>query len=212
MLERVLLEHRVFRVLVLAAPTMLTVLSCSLADESRGAHLAISASTFECANPIDVSDELPDGWYSVADVVALPGDRILQRGRFDSELGRSFLQVRAGSAGWAASVPDQEGATSPAGPDRPSDNDARSSGARRRRPGSGVQDPAPILVTRPFLTRPPTVTRALGARQVPVRRALVSARVQSQPCGAPPRRPGFATSTASKPCRGAGLVAELAEL
>jgi hypothetical protein len=57
---------------------------------------------FDCANPIAILHEPPEGWLPVFDVIALPGEPILQRGRFDDELGRSFskfgLVIRADQA------------------------------------------------------------------------------------------------------------------
>lgn len=54
---------------------------------------------FNCTGAIDVLDEPPEDWSSVLDVVAFPGDDVLQRGRSDEESGRRFskfgLVIRA---------------------------------------------------------------------------------------------------------------------
>ncbi|MGF1597930.1 MAG: hypothetical protein ACFCVK_13520 [Acidimicrobiales bacterium] len=58
------------------------------------------AHQFDCANPIDILHEPPDGWPAVLDVIALPDDPVLERSRFDDDIGRSFskfgLVIRAG--------------------------------------------------------------------------------------------------------------------
>ncbi len=61
-----------------------------------------SPRAFDCAGVIDILDEPPEDWSSVLDAVAFPDDDVLQRGRFDEELGRRFskfgLVIRADQA------------------------------------------------------------------------------------------------------------------
>ncbi len=84
------MRYRLLLASVLAFAATLGVLGCAASNTEQSEHLASSALAFDCANPIDILDEPPNGWLAVGDVVALPGDRSLQRGRYDSELGRSF--------------------------------------------------------------------------------------------------------------------------
>lgn len=56
---------------------------------------------FDCMGAIDILDAPPDRWSPVLDVIAVP-DEVLQRGRFDEEMGRRFskfgLVIRADRA------------------------------------------------------------------------------------------------------------------
>lgn len=77
-------------------PRLALVLAVALTSIS-GACSAVSTSDddrsvrlFDCLNPIDISDGPPDGYTPILDVVALPSDRVLQRGRFDDKIGRTF--------------------------------------------------------------------------------------------------------------------------
>lgn len=47
-------------------------------------------SAFDCAGQIDALEAPPDDWSLVLDVIAFPADSLLQRGRFDDEIGRRF--------------------------------------------------------------------------------------------------------------------------
>lgn len=53
----------------------------------------LSYQAFNCADPIDILDEPPDGWLPVLDVIALPDDSILEWGSLDDEVGRTFSKV-----------------------------------------------------------------------------------------------------------------------
>lgn len=61
-----------------------------------------AAAVFDCANPIEVLDAPPADWSTVLDVIALPDDPVLERGRLDEETGRRFtkfgLVIRADEA------------------------------------------------------------------------------------------------------------------
>ena len=67
--------------------------ACSSPDGTASEEAThISGATLPCTNPIDVLDAPPSDWTTFADVIALPLSTTHQRGRSDSELGRSFTK------------------------------------------------------------------------------------------------------------------------
>lgn len=90
------------RVRPVLIPVVVLALSAVACSDSAAPDKDRSFRVFDCANPIDILDEPPDDWTPILDVIALPGDRVLQRGRFDDEIGRSFskfgLVIRADRA------------------------------------------------------------------------------------------------------------------
>jgi len=72
------------------------------ACSGSGPPVAESSQVLDCSNPIDIVDGPPEGWSAVLDVIAVPDDLVLQRGRLDGEIGRSFskigLMIRADQA------------------------------------------------------------------------------------------------------------------
>jgi len=83
-------QHGLPRALLVILAAALGVIGCAGSDAGQPEDLVGSTTPFQCADPIDIMDEPPDGWLRVADVVAFPAIRSLQRGRYDDELGRSF--------------------------------------------------------------------------------------------------------------------------
>ena len=94
--QRVAFESGYWRLVIVVIVLALSSVACSDSSEADEGQSAIS---LDCANPIDILDAPPPGWTSVLDVIALPEDQILQRGRFDDQIGRWFskfgLVIRA---------------------------------------------------------------------------------------------------------------------
>ncbi|NOX31634.1 MAG: hypothetical protein GXP35_16550 [Actinobacteria bacterium] len=84
------MQHGLPRALLVTLVAALGVIGCADSDAGQPEDLTSSVAPFQCADPIDIMDKPPDGWIRVADAVALPAARSLQRGRYDDELGRSF--------------------------------------------------------------------------------------------------------------------------
>lgn len=81
---------------------MVIGLSVAACSSPSSEDEAVSSRVFDCSNQIDILDEPPEDWRTVLGVIALPDDRLLQRGRVDEELGRGFskfgLVLRADQA------------------------------------------------------------------------------------------------------------------
>ncbi|MEM7271644.1 MAG: hypothetical protein AAF547_01065 [Actinomycetota bacterium] len=74
---------------VLVVAIVLAVAACTA---EAGPEDGESSQPFDCAGAIDHLAEPPADWNVAADVIALPADDVLTRGRFDDGLGRWFTK------------------------------------------------------------------------------------------------------------------------